>query len=291
MPLAQTASSVHAAVVVDRREPAPGIVVLGLRVPSLEESVRPGQFAMVAMPSGEQAAVALAIYEAGAQHLSLMIVVVGTRTAALANLAIGERIEMLAPLGNGFEAETLGDDVALVAGGVGIASLLLLAAAVVRRGARACLYYGARAAGALVESDRFARLGIEVSNATDDGSRGYRGFVTELFAAEGRRHSGIAGCGPTPMLRRLAEVASQRRIPAQLSLEEPFGCGVGACWGCVIPHAADENGAPQNLIGATRNLPSLAVGHRRTTQRKDERFTYVRVCREGPVFWSEELRW
>jgi dihydroorotate dehydrogenase electron transfer subunit len=268
--------AIHDAVVVDRREPHPDIVVIGCRAPNLAWTARAGQFVMVLSPSGERVATALGIYEAASDRISLMIVVVGPRTRELAELSPGESVALLGPLGNGFALDALGSDVALVAGGVGIASLLLAAQQLRERGARVKLYYGARTAEALVDANVFAALGCETALATDDGTRGTRGFVTQVLATEGSVHSGIAACGPSPMLRAVASLAAQFGIRAQLSVEETFACGVGACWGCVVPLDRESAQAPR--------FPPLAPGETRD-------FVHARICKEGPVFWAHELRW
>jgi len=234
----------------------------------------PGQFVMVVPPSGESAAVALGIYEASEGRASVLFFVVGKRTAKLAALREGDVISLAGPLGNGF---TLGAarDVAIVAGGVGIASVLLAAQALVRAGARVRLYYGARSSVSLVERERFARHGCEVHVATDDGSVGHSGYVTELFGRTDEPPDLILACGPTPMLRAVARIAEEMNVPAQLSLEETFACGVGGCWGCVVP-----------LAGTSAQAPSFPP-----PERDGSDVVYARVCKEGPVFWAHELRW
>jgi dihydroorotate dehydrogenase electron transfer subunit len=289
MAVVETTPAVHAADVVDRREPAPGIVVLGFRAPELAASVRPGQFVMTVVPGGERAALPLAVYEASDNRISLMLVIVGPRTAAVAAAHVGAQLELLGPLGNGFDIDALGEDVGFIAGGVGIASVLLAARAVVARGRKAHLYYGARNAASIVDVHLFSEDGIGVSPATDDGSLVFRGTVVDAMKASRKlpTHTGLAACGPTPMLHAVARTASELGVRAQVSLEEAFGCGVGACWGCVVPHAVDAAGAPDDLIGASGPLPTLAV-----TRGDDGRpFAYVRICREGPVFWTHALRW
>lgn len=289
MAVVETTPAVHAANVVDRREPAPGIIVLGFRAPDLAVSVRPGQFVMTVVPGGERAALPLAVYEASDGRVSLMLVVVGPRTAAVAAMHVGAQLELLGPLGNGFDIDALGEDAGFIAGGVGVASVLLAAKAVVARGRKAHLYYGARNAASVVDVDLFTEHGIGVSPATDDGSLGFRGTVVDAVKAsrERRAHTGLAACGPTPMLHAVARAASELGVRAQVSLEEAFGCGVGACWGCVVPHEVDAAGAPAELIGTSGPAPTLAVA-----AGDDGRpFAYVRVCREGPVFWAHALRW
>jgi dihydroorotate dehydrogenase electron transfer subunit len=231
---------------------------------------------MVVPPGKERVSTALGLYEADHDRISVMLVTVGPRTRELAALSPGDSLDMFGPLGNGFDLDALGSDVALVAGGVGIASLLLPAQYLLERGARVHLYYGARTAAALVDADLFAERGAAVSLATDDGSRGLHGYVTELLLAQVHKHTGIAACGPSPMLRAVAGVARASSVPAQLSLEETFACGVGACWGCVVPLDRSSAQAP--------NFPVAAPGERRD-------YVHARICKEGPVFWAHELRW
>lgn len=277
MQAVETSPAIHRTVVCDRREPARGISVVGLTAPLLAAQTRPGQFVMVVPPGGEQAATAFGLYEAHVDRVSLMVFAVGSRTRILADLAVGAELDLLGPLGNGFELGALGSDVALVAGGVGIASLLLPARELVERGARVALLYGARNAASLVDEDRFSALGVRVSATTDDGSRGHRGFVTDLLRDRAREFSGIAACGPTPMLRAVARIANEQGVPAQLSLEETFACGVGACWGCVV--ALDRSSRQAPRFPPVAHLPG------------SPEFVYARICKEGPVFWAHELRW
>ncbi|MGP6159278.1 MAG: dihydroorotate dehydrogenase electron transfer subunit [Vulcanimicrobiaceae bacterium] len=283
MPALETAPSVHQTVVSDRREPVSGIVVLGCQAPALAHAARPGQFVMVVPPGGERTGTALGIYEAGGERISLMVATVGPRTRELAELAPGAKLDMLGPLGNGFDVDALARrgphgeaEVALVAGGVGLAPLLLAARRLLERGAGVRLYYGARTASALVEADIFSALGVEVELSTDDGSRGYHGFVTELLGRDERKPSAVAACGPSPMLRAVSRAAQRLGLRAQLSLEETFACGVGACWGCVVPLERTSAQAPP--------FPPPAPGETRD-------FVHARICKEGPVFWADELRW
>lgn len=269
------APALHATVVTDRREPAPGIVVLGLRAPGVAARARPGQFLMALPPTGESAGTALAIYEAQGERISVMLIIVGPRTAQLAALRPGEALDVLAPLGNGFGLDALPRRVAIVAGGVGLASVLLAARACVLGGASTELLYGARTKAAVVDAELFTAAGAKVRVATDDGTLGHRGFVTELLE-QGERPELILACGPTPMLRATARAAERLHVSAQLSLEETFGCGVGACWGCVVPIDRTSKQAPR--------FPAPSIEEPRP-------IAHARVCKEGPVFWAHELRW
>jgi len=267
---------VHEVRIVDRREPSGEIAVIGVTAPQLARAAGPGQFVMVVPPGGERVGVALGIYEAEGDRTSFMIVVCGPRTRDLAAMPIGSTLTLWGPLGHGFETERLGHDVGIVAGGVGIASLLLPAQELRARGARAHLYYGARTASALVEIEKFAAIGIESTLATDDGTLGHHGFATDPLAAAIGRHSALIACGPSGMLRTVGRMARAAGVPAALSLEETFACGVGACWGCVVPL--------DRLSAQAPGFPEPAAGERRE-------YVHARICVEGPVFWAHELRW
>jgi len=225
-------------------------------------------------PGREAAATALGVYEAQGRRASLLFFVVGNRTRELSSLSEGDRLEMTGPLGNGFEIPSNAKSVSIVAGGVGIASVLLPAQAALRCGARVRLLYGARTKDLLVERARFVAEGCEVVVSSDDGSDGHHGYVTDLLPRFGDADL-ILACGPSQMLRAVARVASEMNVRAQLSLEETFACGVGGCWGCVVP-----------VIRTSLQAPSFPP-----VERNGSEVVYARVCREGPVFWAQELRW
>lgn len=270
--------SVYDVVVLDRTVLARGVILLGFYAPELVSVTRPGQFVMAVPPGGERAATALAIYEAQGERASLLFFICGARTRELAELKPGDNLSLSGPLGNGFDLAASANskkarNVAIVAGGVGIASVLLPAQQLVERGARVRLFYGARTAELLVDRERFANAGCELCCATDDGSYGHHGFITELLAQAHDKPDLILACGPSPMLRATAFVACELGVPAQLALEESFACGVGGCWGCVVP-----------LDRASAQAP-------RFPKNGDGDYVYARVCKEGPVFWAHELRW
>ena len=277
MPLAQSSGAVHATTVLDRTELAPGVVVIGLHAPDLVAVTRPGHFVMAIPPSGERASVALGVYEAEGERASFMLAVVGSRTRELADVAPGETLELFGPLGNGFDLSRGHRNVAIVAGGVGIASVLLAARELIASGAKVRLYYGARTKSLLADAERFEQAGCALHCATDDGSYGHHGFVTDLLAKTEDTPDVVLACGPSPMLRAICRITAHMKIPTQLSLEETFACGVGACWGCVVPIDRGSRQAPR--------FPMLSTdGSRRDA-------VYTRICKEGPIFWAHELRW
>lgn len=267
-------AGVYATTVIERRELATDVVLLSLDAPRLAEATRPGQYVMAIPPSGEAAATALAVYEAEGKLASLLFFITGKRTRELSELRLGDRLDVVGPLGNGFDLSGDARDVAIVAGGVGIASVLLCAQTLLRAGAGVRLFYGARTAELLVEAERFAEAGCELVLTTDDGSRGERGFVTDALERS-RKPDVIYACGPSPMLRGVARIAETFGVRAQLSLEETFGCGIGGCWGCVVPLVASSPQAP--------GFPDASEG--------GSDVVYARICKEGPIFWAHELRW
>jgi dihydroorotate dehydrogenase electron transfer subunit len=265
---------VHTTTVIERHELATDVVLLRLDAPELASATRPGQYVMAIPPSAQAAATALAIYEAKGKLASILFFVTGNRTRELAELHEGDRLDVVGPLGNGFDCSREARDVAIVAGGVGIASVLLAARALLDAGARVRLFYGARTSELLVDAQRFVDAGCELTPTTDDGTLGERGFVTDALVRS-RIPELIYACGPTPMLRSVARIAGEMGVPAQLALEETFGCGIGGCWGCVVPLIASSAQAT--------NFPPAEYGGSDVVN--------VRICKEGPVFWAHELRW
>ena len=265
---------VHTTTILERRELATGVILVTLHAPELANATQPGQYVMAIPPSGEAAATALAVYEAEGKRASILFFVTGKRTRELATLARDDRLDVVGPLGNGFDCTGDARDVAIVAGGVGIASVWLCARRLLSRGAKVRLFYGARTAELLVDAQRFADAGCELVLTTDDGTRGEPGFVTDALA-HSRQPEMIYACGPSPMLRRVGEIAIRTGVRAQLSLEETFGCGVGGCWGCVV-----------SLTGTSAQAPSFPPA-----QRGGSDVVFARICKEGPVFWAHELRW
>ncbi len=222
----------------------------------------PGQFAMLAdaegWGGGEDGrpylarAFSVARVRDGEAHYLLEDVGPGTRR--LCALSPGDEVFALGPLGRGFSMPREGRRALLVGGGVGIAPLAIMQDALTEAGSESTVLLGFRDAAHAVG----ARLLSGVVLATDDGSVGHAGLVTELLAAELQRdgHAVVYACGPAPMLEAVRTLCSARDTPAELALEAGMACGFGACYGCVVP---------------TRNG------------------RYLRVCVDGPVIDADEL--
>lgn len=195
----------------------------------------------------------------GAAEVQVLYRVVGRGTSLLADARPGEKIRLVGPLGQGFPEPAPGDRVVLVGGGTGIASLFELALRSSER-ARVSVLLGARTAADLMGRADFESLDAELRVATDDGSDGTAGLVTDLLEPEIAREptAWVCACGPTPMMQRAAEITRAAGLPCLVSLENRMACGFGICLGCAVPRS-DEG--------------------------------YHLVCRDGPVFDSRELSW
>jgi dihydroorotate dehydrogenase electron transfer subunit len=262
-----------------------------LEAPEIARSIIPGQFVMI-RPGAEGAEDPLlgrpfALYDVVADDsgdpcaLDIVYLVLGRGTSALARRRPGERVSVWGPLGNGFGPPPAGP-VVFVAGGIGQTPFLALgrwwlgertyghaagemAAPTAHAATSATLLYGVRTAAYLCGLDDFRRAGIEVEAATDDGSAGHHGFVTDLLARRldsGERPARVVGCGPPAMLAALARLVERHRIACDVSLENHMACGFGACFSCVAPIRQPDG----------------------TTDLR-------RVCVEGPVFPADAVDW
>ncbi|MBN1527601.1 MAG: dihydroorotate dehydrogenase electron transfer subunit [Thermoleophilaceae bacterium] len=167
----------------------------------------------------------------GGLELSFLLEEVGPGTARLAALEAGERLAVVGPLGVGWRAPAAGSRPVLVGGGIGAAPVLCLADEL---GEDTPVLLGFRSAA---HAEAAALFPGPVELATDDGSAGRRGFVTELLRERLDAEPGatVLACGPPPMLEAVRRLCAERRVAAQLAMESGMACGFGACFGCVVP--------------------------------------------------------
>ena len=216
--------------------------------------------------------------------VDLLVRVVGPGTAWLCSRRPGDRLDVIGPLGNGFDVKAEEVSV-LVARGIGIAPLVALGQALRERQPRERLHFiaGARLAERLFLQDELNRLGV-LHTYTDNGSEGFEGRAPDLL-----RHlatTGVLGkkvavyaCGPDPMLREIALVAEENAWPGQAALEAHMGCGMGACLTCAVPL---RPGAIRT--GPLWPKPALQWDAER-------RSVYSLICRDGPVYDLREVDW
>ena len=262
---------------------------LRFRCPELAGRVLPGQFLMLRLAGRDDPLIGrpLALYDVlvdeqgRGQDIDVVYIVKGNLTTRLALCQPGVELDVWGPLGNGF-ATTPTRQLILVAGGIGQTPFLALgkkqlglqayglSGAASPLSDQVTLCYGARSAGYLAGLDDFEKAGFDLRIATDDGSRGHHGLVTEILEevlAEKPGESSpaerrIACCGPEPMMEAVAEVAARHVVSCQVSLETPMACGIGICFTCVAK-----------------------------VRDTDGQWDYVRTCVEGPVFDAKCIIW
>jgi len=264
--------------------------------PELARRILPGQFVMVRLAESNDPLLGrpLALYDTypaadgHPQGIDLVYLVIGRMTRKLQSLAAGARVEIWGPLGNGFRPRAT-DHLVMVAGGIGQTPFPALAQEylglrtygdpprTVEPAKKVTLCYGVRSAEYLAGLDDFRRLGVDVRVATDDGSAGHHGFVTDVLrklldeigpvsspADDGQQRVPvrIVSCGPEPMMHAVTELATQRDVLCEVSLETPMACGIGICFSCVAK-----------------------------VRQADGTWDYRRTCVEGPVFNGASIVW
>lgn len=251
-----------------------GLVELTVRLPHLAAHVRPGEFAQLRCAPGVVPLLRrpMSVAWVDDDECSFVFEVVGEGTARLASLHPGDALDVLGPLGVGFTLPAVSGTLLCVSGGLGCAPFPLLARRAFAAGAsRVVVLSGAATADRLYPAMRFARgdARVEVREATDDGSRGHHGRVTELVEdALAEAPSVLAACGPNPMLVALASVleSTTGKPPVcEASLEAPMGCGFGTCLGCALPVRSEAGAAGEPV--------------------------WALCCREGPVMAVEKVDW
>ncbi len=255
---------------------SPGLYHLGLRCPEIASRIQPGQFLMVRIQEGldpllrRPFAVHRIHQNDPLSSFEMLYRVVGRGTHLLTGLQPPSSLNLLGPLGRGFQPPTQDGFVLMIAGGIGIAPLPFLAETLVRSGLQGplVLWFGGKTGDDLVCVQHFQDLNFTVELVTEDGSAGLKGLVTEhlekWLTRQGDLPEMIYSCGPYPMQRSVAEMAARLGIPSQLSMEALMACGVGACLSCSLKCRASAGG-PNSY--------------------------YANVCQEGPVFPGERIVW
>ncbi len=198
----------------------------------------PGQFYMLAAArhwGGEDGrphlARAFSVCRVRGERLGFLVDAIGPGTARLAELEPGEQLWLVGPLGIGFAMPEGIARPLLVGGGVGLAPLVILAESLREAGREPHVLMGFRSAA---HAQSAALVGPGVALATDDGSIGHHGLVTDLLSAALQEDATVYACGPPAMLERVRQLCVERSVTAQLALEEAMACGFGACFGCVV---------------------------------------------------------
>ncbi len=240
--------------------------LMGLKVEDEEFLAEPGQFVMLRLSQATDPLLRRPFSICGTTRKNTILIlyrVVGRGTFLMAAMLPGAELSILGPLGKGFRLPDPGQRTFLVAGGIGVAPLLFLASRITKHSPR--LLIGYRSQNEIIDISGFDLGGVEIVLATEDGSTGYHGVVTDLLASELNRLGGapsvVCTCGPPAMMQKVSEICLKEGIPCQVSLEAAMACGVGACLGCAVRNASATDGS------------------------------YYHVCKDGPVFDAMMIEW
>ncbi len=215
---------------------------------------RPGQFVNIELP-GRFLRRPISVCNWTADSLLLLVRIAGAGSQELVEAAPGTRFDVLSGLGNGFDIAQRGSRPILVGGGVGIAPLYGLACRLIDAGVSPTVALGFRSGADSFYVREFTELGCRVFVATEDGSLGSQGFVTDPVRRFAPECDYVFTCGPTPMLRAVHGL--EQFTGGQFSFEARMGCGFGACMGCTVPTTGG----------------------------------YKRICKDGPILYKEEILW
>ena len=240
---------------------ADGVGLAVFEAPATARSIRPGQFVHLRIAAGADFILRrpFSVYRAYDDCIEILYQAVGRGTTVLAGALPGTRMDLIGPLGTGWSIPETARRALLVAGGLGIAPMGMLAEELTRRGVEVVLAQGAPTAGRLLAREAMAALCSRAAVATDDGSAGTCGLVTDLVEGliDAEQPDVVYACGPEPMQRAAAAQAAAAGVPCQVSLERLMACGVGACLSCVVATTAGRK----------------------------------RACVDGPVFDAAEVLW
>ena len=228
---------------------------------NVAEMAKAGQFVSLYSKDGSRLLprpISICEIDSGAAKLRLVYRIAGAGTKEFSLMQAGESIEVLGPLGNGFDQKE--GKAVLIGGGIGIPPMLQLSKSLSEQGVSVQVVLGYR------NDDLFLKTEFEdyaeVYVSTEDGSVGTKGNVIDAIRANGLVADTIYACGPLPMLRGVKAYAAEQGIRAQISMEERMACGIGACLACVCQSSEVD-------------------GHSNVHNK--------RICKDGPVFDAEEI--
>ncbi|MCX7711036.1 MAG: dihydroorotate dehydrogenase electron transfer subunit [Clostridia bacterium] len=242
---------------------APGVFKMTLKSEIIAQTALPGQFVNVKCSEGLNALlrrpISICNVDRDSNTFDIVFQIKGIGTEYLSQKKVGSEVDIIGPLGNPFRVEGEFKKIAVVGGGIGIFPLLNLLKASSAEHKDAFL--GFRNKELIVLEEEFTQASDQLFISTDDGSAGHKGLITDLFINEidKKKYDIVYTCGPTPMIKKVVEIAHKNNIRCQVSLEQRMGCGIGACLVCACK-----------------------------TRLGDE-WEYSHVCKDGPVFWSNEV--
>ena len=259
--------------VLENKRVAADFYKMRLESPYLAKNAKPGQFIEVRCMDGTEPLLRrpLGCHRILKNGVELLYEIVGKGTAILSKKVKGDTLDIIGPLGEGFSLPKLNAqypirNTLLIAGGIGVAPMPALAEALRRQKIKVTVILGAKKSAHILCDNEFKSLGCSVKIATEDGSKGYKGLVTDILertlADEKEQPGAIYACGPNGMLEAIWLIAKEKTISCQFSFESRMACGTGVCLGCPIK-------VRKELID----------------------FEYRMVCKDGPVFYGDEIAW
>lgn len=267
----------HKTIILSNQEIAPGYYRMQILAPEYNQLAKPGQFVMFRVQRSLPPLLRrpFGIFRTGfaapdcdgmppKEFIELIYKVVGSGTEIMQELHQGDRVELLGPLGRGFDLGDADEEKILVGGGIGLVPLYMLAEKLVAN-SKVRLLMGGRTRDDIITVTEFERLGVETYVSTEDGSLGEEGLVTQVLERKLDKYpkASVYACGPMPMIDAVQKICAERDTSLQVSLEALMACGVGACLGCVVKGAGHSEENPQ----------------------------YLCTCKQGPVFHAEQLDW
>ncbi len=251
---------------------------LVIRAPQIARQAEPGQFVMIQPGRGPEPLLPrpFSIYRAAHAHpesIEILYKVIGMGSALMSDKQPGDDLQVIGPLGHPFAIKKTGAPMWLVGGGYGVGPMVFITDVLrsqksevrIQKSGFIRAFIGARTKNAVLCVNEFKKNKVLVHVSTNDGSMGMKGLVTDVIERElkktGARPTFYA-CGPTPMLRAVAELAMRYGLPSEVSLEETMGCGTGVCLSCVCDVHSENGGSSQRMI-----------------------------CRHGPVFAGDQVQW
>ena len=249
---------VELATVRENRELRPGLFKMSVKTDNIARLSLPGQFVHIKIGEELYLRRPISIFDTNGNDLTFIYEVRGRGTEALSKYTADQKLDIMGPLGNGYTVDKKFKKAVLVGGGIGIFPLYMPAK---YYASSSISILGFRSKELMVTTDEFKSTGSEVLVATDDGSYGHHGFVTDILKNEISRGGvdAVLACGPLPMLRGVATTCHENDIFCEVSMEERMACGIGVCLGCAVKA--------------------------RVADHED----YLHVCKNGPVFNSKEV--
>ena len=248
--------------IVDIQYPIEGNYIITLKSPVEIPLIRPGQFAEILIHNNPRVFLRrpFSILDVDYQkkEISFYVKVIGKGTQQLGEYKVGDTVNIIYPLGNSFNIPKEKKEVLIVGGGSGIAPFILLGRELKKNNIKTTFLLGGRSKKDILLTDQFSEYG-EVFTTTEDGSFGEKGLVTQhsIFTSAEFNFDKIFTCGPDPMMKAVGKIAQEKAVACEVSLENMMACGFGICLCCVT--ATNEGNK--------------------------------RVCKEGPVFNVNYLKW